>query len=157
MNKLRDIIRYFCIHYPHSRELSSARLTKMVYLADWETARKTGKQLTNIAWYFNNYGPFVDDVINEAIQDLEVEVINTTNLYGSPKTLIRYVGNQKSCSLPDNDKNILDSIIKETAPKYWHEFIQYIYNSYPIKYYPRYSQLDLGELAQLEKEETTAF
>ena len=35
MAKLVDVVGYLCEHYPHKAELSKARLTKMVYLADW--------------------------------------------------------------------------------------------------------------------------
>jgi hypothetical protein len=38
MAELKDIIAYYCKQYPHKAELSKARLTKMVYLADWKSA-----------------------------------------------------------------------------------------------------------------------
>ena len=44
--RLEDVILYICKKYPLPDELSKARLTKLVYLVDWETSKRTGKQLT---------------------------------------------------------------------------------------------------------------
>ena len=48
MATLTDIIYYLISNYPHKDELSNARVTKMVYLADWHAAVKLGHQLTYI-------------------------------------------------------------------------------------------------------------
>ena len=55
MNNLENVIAYFCLHYPHKRELSKARLTKLVYLADWFSALIFRRQITNINWIFNHF------------------------------------------------------------------------------------------------------
>ena len=34
VDHLRDIVAYVCKNYPYKDELSNARVTKMVYLAD---------------------------------------------------------------------------------------------------------------------------
>ncbi|MFC0274215.1 Panacea domain-containing protein [Metabacillus herbersteinensis] len=44
----------------------------MVYLADWYSALKNGKQLTNIEWYFDHYGPYVVDVYNAVKEDQSI-------------------------------------------------------------------------------------
>ncbi|MEZ5576726.1 MAG: DUF4065 domain-containing protein [Candidatus Competibacteraceae bacterium] len=59
MNRLQNIMAYFGIEYPHKFELSKARLTKMIYLADWFSSLADGKKLTDIEWLFNHYGPYV--------------------------------------------------------------------------------------------------
>jgi hypothetical protein len=53
MARLRDVVAYLCHEYPHKGELSKARLTKMVYLADWRSAIERGSQVTDIEWVFN--------------------------------------------------------------------------------------------------------
>lgn len=150
MKKLRSIIRYFCAKYPHSQELSNARLTKMVYLADWESAKKNQKQMTGIDWYFNNYGPFVDDVREASLEDTKINVISTTNMYGMRKTQMEFKGESGEWDLDVAEISILDSVINVTAPKYWNDFIRYVYSTYPIKNNPRYSSLDLVLLSQEE-------
>lgn len=152
MKDLRDIIRYICHEYPHSHELSNARLTKMIYLADWEYARKYGTQLTNIHWFFNNYGPYVDDVLNTATSDPLINVLHTTTMYGTPKIQIEYIGDESGYLLSKEEMEVIDYVINETRPKYWNSFIKYVYDTYPIKNYPRYSILDLVRLAAEERD-----
>lgn len=147
MSKIRSIIKYICLKYPHSSELSNARLTKMVYLADWFYAQKYRRQMTDITWYFNNYGPFVDDVIDEAVRDPEIEVINTSTIYGTPKVQIQYVGNGVVHGLERDEEETIDQVIRETSSMYWDNFIRYVYNTDPIRENPRYSNLNLVDLA----------
>ena len=49
---LQNIIYYFL---QRSGELPNARITKLVYLLDWEYSLKYGRQLTNIEWFFDYY------------------------------------------------------------------------------------------------------
>ncbi len=37
---LRDIMLYICDKYPQKRDLSNARLTKLIYLSDWKNILK---------------------------------------------------------------------------------------------------------------------
>jgi len=147
--KLRDVIIYFCKHYPYKDRLSKSRLTKMVYLADWESAYRYGHQITNIKWMFNHYGPYVDDVINAAITDPHLEVVSQRNTFGDVKEVIRLVRNRVSFNfLNPEDFEILNFIIDETKYMYWNEFIHHVYSTYPIKENMRYSYLDLVKLGE---------
>jgi hypothetical protein len=125
----------------------------MVYLSDWEYARKNSSQITDIQWYFNNYGPFVDDVLNEAQSDPKINVTYTATMYGTPKVQMEYVGDDVT-DLTDEEKEVIDNIINETSPKYWNSFIKYVYDTFPIRNNPRYSQLDLIELAKIERDKS---
>ena len=84
---LRDVVAYLCSHYPHREELSKARLTKMVYLADWKSALQRGSQLTEIKWQFNHYGPYVDDVVNSVRNDPEFEIVQGGTFTANPRKL----------------------------------------------------------------------
>ena len=88
MAKLKDILAYILKRYPRKHDLSNARVTKLVYLSDWRNAIKHGRQLSDIKWYFDNYGPFVHDVKSEvsANPDLFAET-NSSTPYGNPKSL----------------------------------------------------------------------
>lgn len=151
MTKVASIIKYICKMYPHSHELSKARLTKMIYLADWESARKNGSQITDISWYFNSYGPYVDDVVDEAVRDPEINVITTTTIYGTPKILVQYTGDVVGIDIGDYERAIIDKVIEDTKAMYWNSFIKHVYDTYPIRANPRYSYLDLVDLAAEEK------
>ncbi|WP_445660976.1 Panacea domain-containing protein [Acinetobacter sp. F16] len=142
-HSLNDLIKYFCSAYPHSQELSKARLTKMIYLADWENYKDSQKQISNIAWYFDNFGPYVTDVINIAYEDPEVRVVSTRTIYGTDKTLIEYKG-QKPI-LDESVKNVLDKVIEGTKSLSWKSFIDYVYATPPIKQSARYNYLDFSK------------
>ncbi|TKW61105.1 MAG: DUF4065 domain-containing protein [Blastochloris viridis] len=146
MDTLRDIVSYLCLTYPHKSELSLARLTKMVYLADWKTAINQERQLTNIAWYFNHYGPYVDDVENIIVADNEFNIRNTTTPYGTKKNLVEAKATA-SYEISDNVKTVLDEVIEKSSKLYWNDFIRLVYSTYPIRTQPRYSNLDLPSLA----------
>lgn len=143
MNTLNNLIRYICAVYPHSHELSNARLTKLIYLADWESIKATGNQVTDIYWYFDNYGPFVHNVYEVANEDPEIEIVKTQTIYGTPKVMFRYEGD-----IPDIDSNlkkILDSVIENTKNLYWNDFIKYVYSTPPIEGSNRYTFLKLND------------
>ena len=114
MNKLRLIMAYFCGNYPHKSELSKARLTKLVYLADWFSALLDNQQMSNIGWVFNHYGPYVDDVSNLASMDDDFLITPEKTLYGGDKYVIYYTGEEVESELSDREKSILDTIINKT-------------------------------------------
>lgn len=140
---LNNLIKYFCANYPHSQELSKARLTKMIYLADWENFKISQEQISEIEWYFDNFGPYVNDVIDVAYNDPDVRVVSTRTIYGTDKTLIEYQG--ESPNLDVQTKSILDKVINDTKPLSWKSFIDYVYSTPPIKESTRYNYLDFSK------------
>lgn len=147
MAKLRDVLVYLVSRYPHKHELSKARVTKMVYLADWRSAIEYGRQMTPLRWTFNHYGPYLDDVVDTARTDSAFEVKESANPYGHPKEVIRLVGDARA-DLTEQEKEVLDHVINETAPLYWNDFIRLVYSTYPVVTQPKYSELDLVGLAR---------
>lgn len=147
MNKLQKIVAYFCMNYSYKDELSKARLTKLVYLADWFSSLLDGKQMTDVKWVFNHYGPYVDEVVDSvsSVHGFNVEEKNT--MYGTPKYVISYIGGG-DIDICDREKNILDAVIKKTRSMYFNDFIKYVYSTYPVKSSERYSDLNLVELAK---------
>ena len=138
-NSLNDLIKYFCSMYPHSQELSKARLTKMVYLADWENFKVHQEHISNIEWYFDNFGPYVTDVVDTAYNDPDLRIVSTRTIYGTDKTLIEYNG--ETPKINTEIKTILDKVINETKPLSWKSFIDYVYATPPIKESTRYNYL----------------
>lgn len=147
MNKIQEIIAYFCTMYPHKGELSKARLTKLVYLADWYSALADGKQLTNIKWLFNHYGPYVDDVVSNADSSQGFKIIKEHTMYGSDKYVIGFEKDFNENALPNRERQILDTVIKNTKSMYFNDFISYVYSTYPVASQDRYSELNLVVLA----------
>lgn len=148
MNKLQSIVGYLCNNYPHKAELSNARLTKLVYLADWFSSLADSKQLTNIDWIFNHYGPYVPDVFNSVTFNNNFVISNQQTTYGSDKYVINYRGSHDFPNLTNREKQILDLVIRKTEHMYFNDFIDYVYSTYPVQSKDRYSHLNLPSLAQ---------
>lgn len=153
MKRLQSIIAFLCMNYPHKSEITKARLTKMVYLADWFSAVLDSKQLTEIEWVFNHYGPYVDDVVETAISTPGFKTEPQFTAYGSPKLVISYNGTEENIQLDKRDKDILSAVIEKTNIMNFNNFLEYVYSTYPVKTKERYSTFDLVSLARKYKEE----
>jgi hypothetical protein len=132
MAQLRDIMIYYCRKYPHKNELSKARLTKMVYLADWKSAIDNDKQITSINWVFNHYGPYVEDVYSLALSDPDFNVESETTPYGNRKEVISLKRPNLEYNLTKSEIRILDHVIEETKRLVWDGFIQLVYSTFPV-------------------------
>lgn len=148
MADLKDVVAYLCVKYPHKQELSKARLTKMVYLADWLASINFRRQLTNISWVFNHFGPYVEDVVELARSDLDFDVCVDKTYHGSIKEVIAFNGDPGTVVLSEEERSVLEYVVKATKDKYWDEFIRLVYSTYPILTEPRFSTLDLVALAE---------
>lgn len=151
MAKIKDVAAYICAKYPHKDELSKARVTKLVYLADWKSAQKKKKQLTKIEWYFHNYGPYVDAVIDSALKDSRFNIVSTSTMYGDSKTLLTIKSDANfEKGLSEEERKIIDSVISDTKNLYWDSFIKHVYDTYPIRVTDRHKTLNLVALAKQE-------
>lgn len=149
MATIKDILIYFCKEYPHKAELSKARLTKMVYLADWKSAIDRKKTLTDIEWVYNHYGPYVDDVWSTVRKERDIfKSADETNFYGSSKEVVMLVSEDTPDNLENEERKILDKIIEVTKEKYWNDFISLVYSTYPVRKSERYDSLNLVKLAK---------
>lgn len=149
MTTLENIIIYILQNYPKNcaYNLSKARITKMVYLIDWKKCISSGKQMTNIKWYFDNYGPFVFDVDNVINKSAYIESIKEFTVYGHIKTNYKLKDSSIVVDLPEEDRKIIDFVINETTFLSWDNFIALVYSTHPIATSQRYSNLNLEEKA----------
>jgi len=155
-NKLSDAVAYICSQYSEANlgDLSNARLTKLIYLADWTLATETGHQLTDIKWKFNHYGPWVPDVMESIAQDERFSTEMVVNYYGARKmqiTLRPEWREKLSLAAPTSltaiELNGLDSTIKETENLYFGQFIDFVYDTFPVQHGTRHQTLNLELLA----------
>jgi hypothetical protein len=156
---LGDVLVYLCTNYPENSrdDLSNARLTKLVYLADWKSARHTMGQITDIKWVLNHYGPWVPDVINTVKNDKRLTVLNDSNMFGSEKKTVALdeavpIGDRE-CGLSEEVQIILDSVIADTQNLYFGQFVEHVYETYPVRHRHRFGELDLVLLAREEARE----
>lgn len=142
---LQNIIYYFL---QRSGELPNARITKLVYLLDWEYSLKYGRQLTNIEWFFDYYWPFVKDIENVISGNSDIFYTKTyTNfLWNSGKFFTTKW--EESINLSKDITDLMDDIIKKTKDLTFNEFIKYVYSTYPVYKTRQFNKLNLVELAQ---------
>lgn len=149
MEKLNKIASYICSEYEKPEDLSKARFVKMIYLADWKSAIINGKQLTDIKWVFNHYGPYVEDIINRITESGGFEIREEKNIFNTPKYLIYATNEIANVEFEArNTSEILDSVMEQSVNLRWREFISMVYSTYPVEKSNRYSVLDLEKLAK---------
>lgn len=150
MATVRDVVAYICQRYPYAGELSKARLTKLVYLSDWKMCIQTDHQITPIRWYFNHFGPYVDDVEQLARNDRAFAIDRTNNFYGGLKEIIRLVG-EIHPDLTVQERLAIDFSIENTQNLSWDAFIKLVYSTYPVLTESRFDYLDLPTLSRQYK------
>lgn len=156
MQKLIEIIAYILDKYPYKGDLSNARVTKMIYLADWKSLINYNYAISNIRWYFDNYGPFVWDISNIVETNKDIfDVIETSNMFGTKKVSFSLKKNIEYNLLTRTNIEIIDLIIKITKGLSWKEFIKFVYSTYPIVSSERYVYLDLDKKLQEFKDKKT--
>jgi len=151
MASIKDIMAYYCKNYPHKNELSKARLTKMVYLADWKSALRKNNQMSNINWIYNHYGPYVDDIVEVAQKENIFSLNSITNSQGGNKDVIYLKNDAYRPKISNAEKETLDHIISITKDMYWNKFIKLVYSTYPMLKSEKYDQLNLIVLAEKYK------
>ena len=144
-NKLKDVLSYIVKNYPYSDDLTKTRTTKLVYLVDWEYTKQYGHQLTSIEWFFDHYGPYVSDVLDEADKDRRISIKKTKSNFGTVKYMVmpKFTKNDIVYSLTADEIEVIDDVIEKTKLLSWNQFIRYVYDTSPIKNSEKYEKLDL--------------
>lgn len=150
--KIVNLVRYILKVYPHAKELSKARLNKIIYLIDWKSALEHEKQLTEIDWKFNHYGPYVNIIEETILSDDRFNIKSTTNIYGNEKNIIEIIQDKDFNQPTEKEQEIIDFVIEKTRKFYWDKFINLVYSTYPIISQEKGSQLNLVELAKEYKQ-----
>lgn len=149
---IENILHYILNEYPYPNELTKTRITKLVYLVDWYNALEYQEQLSEINWYFDHYGPYVSDVLDVADDDANVKIKETVSAYGGVKYIVepKDKGKKLEVNLSDKEINIINQVIEDTEGLSWNKFIDFVYNTAPIKKKNKYSSLNLPKLAREE-------
>ena len=145
-----QVLRYIVKNYPIPEELTKTRTTKLVYLVDWEMAKRKHRQLTDIEWKLDHFGPFVYDAADE---DKELSIVKKQSAFGTTKYIVQSKNDRERLEYPDLDREtqaIIDDVIDKTRNLYWNGFIEYVYDTYPIKHVQKYNHLNLVQLAEEE-------
>lgn len=153
MDKIIDVLSYILEKYPKLDDLSNARTTKLVYLSDWKNCLENNAQITKIEWVYNNFGPYVWDVLRTAEKHPSIITVSKTKSNdGTPHYKFK-LNRSYQVDLSENEKQAIDHVIKVTKDLDWDEFIRLVYSTYPILTSERYARLNLIELAKKYKEQ----
>lgn len=153
MAKLADVLAYLIAKTPLSINRSNARLTKLVYLADWKHVLETGEQISEIDWYFNHYGPFVWDVQEAAVARRDLfKIEEGFTAGGNTRTYFSLRVSSVIVELTPSEHRALDDVLATTRDLNWASFIQLVYSTYPVATSDRHTHLDLRAKAVAYKE-----
>lgn len=142
-SKLLETIIFIIQNYPNPDHLSNSRLTKLVFLSDWKNCITTNEQITNIKWFFDHHGPYVDEIINATKSHTFFEVKSTKNTYGKTKNLISLKTKVDIRELTEKEKENIKFIISITKEKEYNDFINFVYSTFPIISSEKYSEINL--------------
>jgi hypothetical protein len=149
MAEIKELVAYLLLNHKQTTVLSNARLTKLIYLCDWKFAIEHNKPMTNIQWYFDNFGPFVWDVIDSAKKYPEIFKIEyQMNSFGGTSRIVRLLESDYQPQLTIEEQETVNHVIQNTQDKTWNGFIQLVYSTYPIVNSKKYELLNLNKLSR---------
>lgn len=154
MAEIREVIYWFCTHYPFKHELSRSRLMSMVYLADWRSALKRGTQMTAAEWAFGRFGPYSEAVYETIENDGLFRVVEERNVHGTAKGRVELTGEIETPTIGNPEEAILRYVTELTSPQRWSEMLGLVYSTYPMLVAKdrRFEPLDLPTLVSEYRE-----
>jgi hypothetical protein len=126
-------------------------LTKLVYLIDLESVRRTGEQITNINWRKGFYGPFVQDIINCAEKNRNDFEVTYKEGFNGEKKLIN-LKTPATLKLEANIEALIDEVKNNAPNPNSSSFRDYIYETIPMKICWSGSELNIKVALKAEKE-----
>jgi len=154
MKKILDVVSLILRYHPQSEELANSRITKLVYLVDWRSCLQYGKQVTPIEWIYNDYGPFVWDVLRAVGAEPDYfSVKESATPYGTTKTVFESIAHYDGKSLSILEIHLVMHVIATTKDMGYNEFVRFVYSTYPVLASTKYEYLDLPKLAFAHKSE----
>ena len=122
--------------YPEKQELTRDRLVKLTYLSDWRSTIVNKKQITNVKWYINNYGPYIENMY-ETLKEKSFDI--NEGIKERKKT------NEK---IETEIKTIVQFIINKTKNLNNNDFTTLVLSTFPLATSTKYSYVDLVEKAK---------
>ena len=127
------LIKYFV--YQTKGHITKTQLVKFLYLADLYSVKWTGKQLTELDWYYYLHGPWHEDI------DAALEKMDGKEILQEPQgdaVLIKLgpnAGNVEDLKLPVSLNLILENIRREWAgagQDRIQQLLDYVYSTAPM-------------------------
>lgn len=127
---LEQLILYFvCKTKGH---ITKTQLVKFLYLADLYAVKWTGKQITDLDWFYYNHGPWTQDIdaALERMDDITLESAGQAMLVGIADESLW----ERRCELPKGMQLMLENIRREWAGSgdKLEELLKYVYATAPM-------------------------
>lgn len=121
-----------------SGKVTKTQLLKLIYLADFESVKYSGNQLSEIKWFYHHYGPY-DKSLDKRLQLLEKEKfikVEQKNKKSHPDEI--YFVYQATDKRINNDfspvqKDILETIINQFGSFTLSSLLDYVYHTSPMQ------------------------
>lgn len=147
MTQVRDVVGYVCRNKPEDHRLTRTRLMRVVYLSDWRAALELGRQITNLTWTFDTFGPYSPELNHIVKTDPAFVIDETTTRFGEPKDVVEVAEDADFLEPSPEDKRLLDSVLSATKNRDFAELAKLVYSTFPILTGHRGSRFDLVSLA----------
>jgi uncharacterized phage-associated protein len=151
---LDKLIKYFV--YATKGNITKTQLIKFLYLADLYSVKWTGNQLTELDWYYYNFGPWHED-IDTALNKMNGKEVVIEREGNAVLIRLGFQGSDvNDLQLPVSLKLVLDNIRREWAGyEKRNQLFEYVYNTAPMlevkeKHQPE-EKVRLNLLAEREK------
>ena len=129
---LDDLILYFV--YKTKGYITKTQLVKFLYLADLYSVKWTEKQLTNLDWYYYNYGPW-DKEIDAALNRLGEDKISQKKDGNAILIQMKDPSSELNFKPSEGLRLMLDNIRREwsgLSSERINELLSYVYSTAPM-------------------------
>jgi len=147
MSTLKQVMIYIVNSYRHTKSISVSRLSKTVYMADWLAAIKLDRQLTNINWDIRFSGPFAPEIESILTGDEDFQMQGGKN-YGNKVQQVAAANDDITVELSPAELRVLDKVLRDTVQLNWNDFLNYVYDTYPVKIQRSTTTIDLVAVAK---------
>ena len=134
-----------------AEDFTLSRTTKMIYLVDWKYALKRGRQATEVRWYFDQFGPYVNLVTTFTKRfDLRQEKESKSKYRRRVRWLSPNPDISKDVGTPLSKEvqNVCKDVIKDVRNLSYLSFIRYVYRTPPIRYCDKFRHMNIVRVAK---------
>lgn len=155
LNKTQSAIVYLLNEL--SGRLLKTQLIKLLFLADIEHWKQTGKQLTDLKYVYDNFGPYDREYDNDLELLKNIQAIQTTKIeredryYFLIEKKSRTLLKQASENIENIGRAILDEIISQYGKTTLKSLLEIVYAHPLISETTRGSVIDFNQIPALKK------
>lgn len=113
--------------------------------------KKHHKQISDIDWYLDVYGPYTSDINDEIKNNENIVIIKQDSNLGTTRFTLQVKNNTENLNyknLTSEEIEIINKTIEDTKTKSLFDFMAYVNSTKPIADGIRYNYLDLNSFIE---------